>query len=942
MSRSEDAGASATGPHPESRSTPRPEHAPRPADINTAVTVAAGGKASATPIPPASASPPTPADCTALEPADPRTRTNDWGPLPAAPADWQAGQQVGPFLLKRPLGQGGMGMVWLAEQQEPLVRDVALKVMLQTEQHGLVEAYFEIERQALARLSHRAIAQIYDAGKLPNGALFFAMEYVPGAPLHSYLQSSQANLRQLASLMVDVCRGIQHAHQRGLIHRDIKPGNILVIDVDGTPQAKVIDFGIAVARSADGSSRIRDVAGTESYMSPEQRQPGPAGIDARADVYSLGAVLAECLYLMLGRTAERPGAASTRWREEIGQSLKSSLRLKTSAGAASATRTDPAADADPPAQALSRLPAELRAIALKALAPEPDARYDTAAAMADDLRRWMQSQPVLAMAGGKLYAMRCFVQRYALACAAAALVLLALIAGVAGTLHGLAQAQRNLELANQNLAFARKGVDILGSVFAQLDPQQRYASVGELSQALRQNLATAVQELDGADIGDPLAVAQMQMTVARSLRGLGDFAGATRLLERALATRQTLLGHDDPETLQSLHQLAHTHREAGQMDVALRLAEQTLTLRRSRLGADHPDTISSMSTLASGYWSEGQFDRAIALEEQVLALQTARLGPDHPDTDRSRVNLAISYRSVGKLELALALYEQTLASRRTRLGPDHPRTLLVMNNLALARQSTGELGLAQSLLEEMVERSRARLGPEHPDTLLGMNNLASTYRLAGQLDLALPLAERSLALRTAHLGAEHPHTLFSVYNLALTLADADRGAEAATHFEAYLAARRTQLAENRAELASELARTGAHLIDARQFAAAERHLRDSLALRQRDAAGTWPTFNTQSLLGAALLGQGRLVEAEPLLREGYAGLQALAATPGDDPRLRAFRALRIPEALDRLIVLAEQTRRSADVERYRAERARYTGDPWIQHFEVAHQNGPFH
>lgn len=948
------------------------------------------------------------------------TRVDDWGAHALVPTDWKAGLRVGPFLLKQPLGEGAMGMVWLAEQQEPLVREVALKVTLQGEHGKLIDTYFEIERQALARLSHRAIAQIYDAGKLPNGALFFAMEYVPGMPLHHYLAANKTDPRVLAQLMVDVCQGIQHAHQRGLIHRDIKPGNILVLEVDRTLQAKVIDFGIAVASSSEGVTRVRDVAGTESYMSPEQREPGADGIDARADVYSLGAVLAESLYLLLGLKTTHRGAASTTWRQELRSSLNASFWL-TDQGA-SGSKVSPAPGAVPPivnSKSLAKLPVELRAIAIKALAPSPDARYESAAAMADDLQNWLQKKPVQAMRGGMLYRVRCFLRRYWLASAAASVVAVSLIAGLAVALYGLRQAE-------QSLAFAQKGNAILGAVFAGLDPSKSYASVGEFSQTLKDNLAGAVKELDGTAIGDPLVVADMQLTLGRSLIGLGDFQSAVELLEKSVATRSSRLGLEHPDTLASLSGLAEAYRREGKYDLALPLYEKALALRKAKLGPDHPDTLASMSGLADGYYSVGEYGLAVALDEQTLALHTAKLGPDHPETLRSMNNLAVGYFSDGKYDLAVPLYEQTLALRKAKLGPDHPETLRSMRGLAAGYLSVGKADLALPLLEKTVALHQAKVGPDHPNTLASMSSLANAYRLTGRFDLAVALSEQALALLQARvgpdypdtlasmsilaaayalqgkvdlavalsedalalykakLGPDHPDTLASMNNLAVAYAEVGkfdlavalaeqalalqkarfgsghpfvlrtmhqyavallevrRSAEAVPLFEELIAAHRKAYHAEPAKLAAELARIAAALIHGGLHELAEPMLRESLAIRSKAEPDAWQTFNTQSLLGAALLGQKRYADAEVMLLRGYEGLKAREQTPGEMPIMVAFKELRIPEALDRLIVLYQATNNPREVRKYQALRAGYATSAWIRTFETADPAGPYH
>lgn len=362
---------------------------------------------------------------------------------PPAIDDWQEGLRIGPFILKKRLGRGGMGVVWLAEQIEPLQRLVAIKVMTWDDGGPMARAMFELERQALAQLSHRAIAQIYDAGRLPDGALFFAMEYVPGVALHRYVREQRPDLKTLATLMIDLCLGVQHAHQRNLIHRDIKPGNILVQQVDGAVLPRLIDFGIAM--SSQAGSKANSGAGTPGYMSPEQQQPGPKGIDQRSDVYGLGAVLAECLCRLAGVDNPPGGFDSVHARAVLQQTLGRGRRP-----------LPPEPDRRVALDQLSKQPQELRAIARKALDPEREQRYDSADAMAQDLRRWLEHRPVQALPGTRGYQLRCYLRRHALASVAAAVVLVAIVVGLGMALFGLSEARSGRAQAVAALALAEQ------------------------------------------------------------------------------------------------------------------------------------------------------------------------------------------------------------------------------------------------------------------------------------------------------------------------------------------------------------------------------------------------------------------------------------------------------------------------------------------------------
>ncbi|MFU8831962.1 MAG: serine/threonine-protein kinase, partial [Wenzhouxiangella sp.] len=459
----------------------------------------------------------------------PDTLLDDWASLPESHIQWRTGQRLGPFRLKRQLGRGGMGLVWLADQLEPLQREVAIKVMLAANTSPVAEAWFQIERQALAQLSHRAIAQIYDAGRLPDGGLFFAMEYVPGEPLDDYLERHPTSLKDLAELLIEICSGVQHAHQRGLIHRDIKPANLLVSQVDGRAQPKLIDFGVAVSaagRSAS-TSTSGDGAGTRAYMAPEQLNPDASGIDARCDVYALGAVLAQCLISEAGGFPEPTDRfVSSTARDHLARSMGMGSDGRTAAAPTDAS--------------LKNLPEALRAIALKAMATDREQRYASAAALADDLRRWTQREPVTAMPDTGWYRIGCFLNRHALASTAAALVTVALIAGVVMALYGLGEARlerAEAETARDLAELRRNDAEqliqfMLGDFADQLRPLGRLDLLDGIGE---EALAYLTHQEAG---GDPVSA----LNRARALRTLGEvqvqrqqFDNATLTLAEAAA-----------------------------------------------------------------------------------------------------------------------------------------------------------------------------------------------------------------------------------------------------------------------------------------------------------------------------------------------------------------------------------------------------------------------
>jgi eukaryotic-like serine/threonine-protein kinase len=924
-----------------------------------------------------------------------RDQTQDsFGPENTNPGnpgqDEQAGVVIaGKYTLVEGIGKGGMGSVWRARQTAPVKRFVAVKLIKPGMDSKQVLARFDAERQALALMDHPNIAKVLDGG-LHEHRPYFVMELVKGVPITEYCDRHRLTPKARLELFVPVCQAIQHAHQKGIIHRDIKPSNVLIALYDDKPVVKVIDFGVAKATGGTLTEHTIDtgfggVVGTPQYMSPEQATFNNLDVDTRSDVYALGVLLYELL------TGSPPFSNQDLEKRGLLEMLRvvreeEPPRPSTKLSTADALPTLSANRGTEPTKLAGLLRNELDWVVMKALEKDRSRRYETANAFAADVQRYLSGEAVQAHPPSASYRLRKFVRRNRPQVIAAALVLAALLAGVVGTSVGLERANRAAEQerqakvreaeraagerqakveadakrqeAERNLAFAKKGNEILGSVFAALDPKADYATVAALRTALRDNLAKAVGELDGSAIGDPLEVAAMQDTLGLSLLGLGEANLAIDVLGKSLATNKERLGADHPDTLASTNNLALGYQAIGKMDRALPLLEELLRLRTAKLGADHPDTLTSMNNLASGYQVVGKMDRALPLFEETLKLTTAKLGADHHDTLIAMGNLARGYYAVGKKDRALPLLEETLRLSIAKFGTDHPDTLVSMNNLAAGYKAVGKMDRALPLLEETLRLMTVKMGADHPDTFTSMSNLAQGYQAVGKMDRALPLFEETLRLRTAKSGADHPDALVSMGALASgyeAVGKMDRALplfeQAATGFEtrrfqhAYAKAvisrtiaayetaqqfdkaeswRRKWLAVVKAEAgvaspayAGELAALGSLLLKQQKWADAEPILRESLAIREKTQPDLWTTFNTQSMLGGALLGQKKYASAEPLLQKGYDGMQTREKT------IPPQGAIRIPESLDRLIELYTATNKPDDVKKWQADRAKY-------------------
>jgi serine/threonine protein kinase len=737
------------------------------------------------------------------------------------------GTRIGPYKLLQQLGEGGMGVVFMAEQVEPVHRNVALKVIKPGMDTQQVVARFEVERQALALMDHPNIAKVLDAGATDSGRPYFVMELVKGLPITNYCDQEHLLPRERLELFVSVCQAVQHAHQKGIIHRDLKPSNILIALYDGRPVPKVIDFGVAKATIAKLTDRtlfteVGHAIGTWEYMAPEQAELNNLDIDTRADIYALGATLYELLagsppftkaqlrsaafeeMLRLIREVEPPRPSTKLSSSEELPSLAAKRKLE-------------------PAKLSRLVRGDLDWIVMKCLEKERGRRYETANQLAEEVRRFLADEPVQAGPPSLRYRAGKFLRRHRGPVLAGALVAFALITGIIGTSYGMWRASNEAyakgqalirehdalkkekeradsegrALSAEKLANAKERAALLEEErerkFAQaisafvkddflaltsVEGQQRFGGPQEdglnKDTGLRELLDRAAEKLRSRKDLEPRIEAELCWIIGVNYRGIGEAAKGVPFLERAVALRKHDLGVEHKETLNAQNSLAVCYEAAGRLDLALPLYEETFKLMKAKLGPDHPYTLSCMESLAMGDLAAGKLDLGLPLLEETLKLMKAKRGPNNLYTLVSMKNLALGYRDVGKLDLAQPLCEETLKLMKAKLGPDHSCTLSSMHALGMCYHSAGKLDLALPLYEEALKLIKAKLGFDHPHTLASMNSLARGYRDAGKLDLAVPLSEETLKLRKAKLGPDHPDTLVSMDNLASCYRDAGK------------------------------------------------------------------------------------------------------------------------------------------------------------------------
>ncbi len=649
-------------------------------------------------------------------------------------------ERIGPYKILQEVGEGGMGVVYLAEQTEPIQRRVALKLIKLGMDTKQVIARFETERQALALMNHPNVAKVLDAGATEKGRPYFVMEYVKGESITAYCDRHRLTTKERLGLFMQVCQAVQHAHQKGIIHRDIKPSNVLVAVEGDKPVPKVIDFGVAKATQHKLTERTLfteqgQLIGTPEYMSPEQAEMTALDIDTRTDIYSLGVLLYELLVgaLPFDPTSLRQAAFAEIQRiiREV-EPPKPSTRLSSlgdeSTTAAQKRHTD--------RTSLERqLRGDLDWITMRAIEKDRTRRYATAAEFADDIARHLNHEPVLASPPSAAYRARKFIRRNKGPVAATGILLAVLAGGVITSTTFAIQAATVRDAAQRQVKMTQSINDFLNNdLLAAVAPEQQGKDV-----LMRDVLDTASKAIEGKFDDAPLIEASIRTTLGVTYGKLGHYSQAEPHLLKALELRRVGRGEEHPSTLASMNSLAILHEVQGRYDEAEPLVVKALEVRRRVLGEEHPNTLASMGNLATLYENQGRFDEAETLHVKTLEVRRRVLGEEHPSTLASMNNLGILYDKNGSFDEAEPLLVKTLELQRRVLGEEHVDTLRSMNNLANLYSDQRRLDEAELLYVKTLELQRRVLGEEHPDTLGSMHNLANLYSDQGRFDKAEPL-----------------------------------------------------------------------------------------------------------------------------------------------------------------------------------------------------------
>jgi len=696
-----------------------------------------------------------------------------------------AGDRIGRYQLLQRIGEGGMGTVWMAEQREPVRRQVALKLIKLGMDTKEVVARFEAERQALALMDHPNIARVIDGGATVSGRPYFVMEYIRGVPILEFCDKEKLSTEARLDLFVQVCNAIQHAHQKGIIHRDIKPTNVLVTLHEGVPVPKVIDFGIAKATGGALTARTLftehgQMIGTPAYMSPEQAGMTGLDIDTRSDIYSLGVLLYE---LLTGTTPFDIRELLERGFGEMVRAIceetphKPSTRIANLGETAVRTALQRRVD-------VRRLGTELRGdldwIVMRCLEKDRTRRYDSASDLAADIGRHRNHEAVNAGPPSRIYRLTKFVRRNRGTVLAGALLALALLVGAIGTTRGMLLAQEQRLRADAEAGKAVETARFALSLFRGIGPEvARGADTTLLSGILDDAKERITRELSG----QPEVEAEIRTTLGRAYLQLTRFDEAERELRRAEQLLLELFGEQDRRMLDTRNALADLLLRRGQHADAEKLQRQTLAQQQMSLGTSDRDALATQRDLGASLMRQGKFREAEELLRDTLAVQREVFGGDDAETLATEVILAQTLGFMDRSREACDLLRNVHETRRARLGDDSPDTIAALDSLASAQLGMKQYAESEATHRAALERATRVFGPEGQETLSVINNLALCLAAAGNTEEAESLYRRCLEIRRRKLGEEHVDTLSSINNLASLLWSLKRYSEAGPLFE---------------------------------------------------------------------------------------------------------------------------------------------------------------
>ena len=728
--------------------------------------------------------------------------------LDAAPeSSSRRGDHIGPYRLGDIVGRGGSGVVYRANRADGAFdQTVALKLLARRRDSHSILNRFTREQQVLADLTHPNIAQLYDGGTTDDGQPYFVMEFLDGVPLDRFCDDRQLTINERLDLFTTVAEAVHHAHRNLIVHRDLKPSNILVM-ADGTP--KLLDFGIAkvLGDEAPGLTRTGERWMTPEYAAPEQVTGAP--ITTGTDVYQLGVVLYK---LLTGHRPYRPEARSV---YEIEQAVCEATPTRPSTVVA---HTVDAAESPKTPEVVSKvrgtnpvdlqrtLRGDLDAIILKALRKEPKARYSSAEALVEDVRRYLDGRPVNAHRGSWVYRTQKFARRHVVGVSTMVAVLLLAIGAV---LFHTQRVTAERDRAQDEAAKAEQVSDFLVDLFQSSNPNETLGDTLMATELLSRG-ESRMSALDDR----PAVQAEMLLAIGRSYIGLGhyikadsllrqaldqyrstsglrsaeagralynlgnlqlierDYEEAERFYQNALQVQRTRPADNPSHVAQTLQGLSEAQRGLGDLDEAETSVREALTLLRENEPDSSPDLLPAQETLAYVLRAQEKYDEAASLYRSVLEQRRERHPPNHPSLTSVLNNLAYLYKTRGDYAAAEPLYREALSIAQTIYGADHPRSLMLLSNLAHAVYQQGRFTETEALLREKVSLTKQRYAPDHWRVGSALvSSVGMFLMLQDRCADALPLLREGLEVWTRSLGSDHSWTARARGMLGICSAD---------------------------------------------------------------------------------------------------------------------------------------------------------------------------
>jgi tetratricopeptide (TPR) repeat protein/tRNA A-37 threonylcarbamoyl transferase component Bud32 len=822
------------------------------------------------------------------------------------------GDRIGRYKLLQQIGEGGCGVVYMAEQEEPVRRRVALKIIKPGMDTRSVIARFEAERQALAMMDHSGIAKVFDAGATDSGRPYFVMELVRGVKITEYCDAHALSTEERLQLFMQVCQAVQHAHQKGIIHRDIKPSNILVTRTpEGLALPVVIDFGIAKATT---NQRLTDktlftafemLIGTPAYMSPEQTSLTSADVDTRTDIYSLGVLLYE---LLTGSTPFEDRALLEAGLDEVRRIIREQEPVRPSARLSRLTDVELTSvaqrrHAEPPTLIRS-VRGDLDWIALKALAKDRSQRYDTANGLALDVQRYLANEAIAARPPSTLYRLGKAARRNKLLFGGATLVLVLLVVGLVVVSMSFARERQARKLADAALrqseadrsaalAEAVKSAQITRFLQEMLQGVGPAVALGRDTTMLREILDAAAARV-GTELRDrPATRAELQNSMGGVYEQLGLYAQAEAMHRAALAGYREAAGAESREAAVTLGILARVLQSQNRLGEAETAYRDALAVQQKVLGPEHPEIAATMHELAFAYYRGDRFAEAEIMNRKALEMRRRLLGRNHPDTVTSLSVLGLILQTQGRLTEAESAQLEVIEMRRKLLSDDHPMLASALYNLGETLLRSGRLSEAETTRREVLAIRRKVLGEAHPavgDSLIG---LGLVLLVEGNPGEAEALLRSAISILRQTLSNEHPKILFAMSALGPALEAQDKADEAEKVMREAAALWRKVRGEKNLETAKALNVLGSILTREGKLTEAQSCYQESLAMMREDVErgqlmAAWSLMG----LGNICRLQGKQAEAEAMMRDAQSFQQMAlnSLSPGKKSNLEELSA----------------------------------------------------